>query len=356
LAGENDQRTGQLFQQDIGARGDDMEKLLKNRTKALALGAMALVAVALHESAPAIAQYHDIPTTKDLNPAQVQFVVNTHPEFLKRFSSLAIGELKKAGINVTGSDGTSADKPAKLLLTLKQEPLNDVCPGSVSYAASLALIEDVIIERSGEVIKDSTWLGAQLPDIRRQSLTGEEMERDLHQLIARFIINFKLANPGTSPQHSSPQDVEQERKIVDSDKKRPMEKVSSSATLRNLNLERVSFSSWAGVSTKDLHDRVLAMALKEGIELKSVPVENIPQLSLTLDYRKSDEVCAGKGIYIAKLELAESVKIRRPPGVHVWTTTWVRQITRISEPPRKEQMETDSDELLGQFIAAYKSR
>lgn len=332
-----------------------MEMVLTTRTKALALGVMVLVAVALYESAPAIAQYYDIPTTKDLDPSQVQFVVNTHPELLKRFSSLAIGELKKAGINVAGSDGASADKPAKLLLTLKQKPLNDVCPGMVSYAASLALIEDVVIERSGEIVKDSTWLGVQPPEIRRQSVTGEEMERDLHQLLARFIINFKLGNPGTSPQASSPREVQQERKIVDSDKKRPIEKVPSSAILRNLNVELVRFSSWAGASTKDLHDRALATALKEGVELKSVPVENSPQLSLTLDYRKSDEVCAGKGIYIAKLELTEPVKIHRPPGVYVRTATWVRQITRVSEPPRKEQLEMDSDELLGQFIAAYKS-
>lgn len=332
-----------------------MEKLLTNRAKTLALGAMALVTVALYESATAIAQYYDIPTTKDLNPAQVQFAVNTHPEFLKRFSTLAMRDLREAGINVTRSDDASADKPAKLLLTLKQEPLNDACPGRVSYKASLALIEDVVIERSGEVIKDSTWLGAQPPDIRRQSLTGEEMERDLHELIARFIINFKLGNPGTSPQHSSPQNVEQERKIVDSDKKSPMEKAPSSATLSDLNLERVNFSSWAGASTKELHDHALAMALKEGIELKPVPVGNIPELSLKLEYRKSDEVCAGKGIYSAKLELAEPVKIQRPPGVHVWSTTWVREKVRVSEPPTKEQLEMDSDEFLGQFIAEYKS-
>ena len=332
-----------------------MQKLLTTQTNALALGVMALVTVTLYESTSGIAQYHDIPTTKDLNPSQVQLVVNTDPKFLKQFSILAIGELKKAGINVTGSGGASADKPAKLLLTLKQEPLNDVCPGMVSYTASLALIEDVVIERSGEVIKDSTWLGVQPPDTRRQSLTGEEMERDLHELIARFIINFKLGNPGTSPQPSSPRDIEQERKIVDSDKQRPMKKVPSSATLSDLNLERVNFSSWAGASTKELHDHALAMALKEGIELKPVPVGNNPELSLKLEYRKSDEVCAGKGIYSARLELTEPVRIRRPPGVYVWTTTWIRQITRVSESPSKEQLKMDSDELLGQFIAAYKS-
>ena len=120
-------------------------------------------------------------------------------------------------------------------------------------------------------------------------------------------------------------------------------------------MERVNFSSWAGASTKDLHDHALAMASKEGIELKSVSVGNNAQLSLRLDYTKSDEVCDGKGIYSARLELSEPVKIQRPPGVHVWSTTWARQITRISGLPREEQMETDSDELLSQFIAAYKA-
>ena len=169
-----------MCQQEIDTRRDDMQKLVTNRAKALALGAMALVTVALYESATAIAQYYDIPTTKDLNPAQGQFAVNTHPEFLKQFSTLAMRDLREAGINVTRSDDASADKSAELLLTLKQEPLNDACPGRVSYTASLALIEDVVIKRSSEVIKDSTWLGTQPPHVRRESLTREEMERDLH--------------------------------------------------------------------------------------------------------------------------------------------------------------------------------
>ena len=135
-----------------------------------------------------------------------------------------------------------------------------------------------------------------------------------------------------------------------------MEKVPSSATLRNLNIELVNFSSWAGASTKDLHDRALAKASKEGIQLESVPVgNNIPELSLKLEYGMFDEVCAGKHIYSATLELSEPVTIQRPPGLHFWTTTWLRQITRVSKPPSKEQLEMDSDELLDQFIAAYKS-
>lgn len=70
-----------------------MKKLLTNRGKALALAVMGLVTVALYESTPTIAQYYDIiPSTKDLNPTQVKLVVNTHPEFLKRLSSLAIGD------------------------------------------------------------------------------------------------------------------------------------------------------------------------------------------------------------------------------------------------------------------------
>ena len=332
-----------------------MQKLLTNRAKTLALGAMALVTVALYESVTAIAQYYDIPTTKDLNPAQVQFAVNTHPEFLKRFSTLAMRDLREAGINVTRSDDASADKPAKLLLTLKQEPLNGVCPGMVSYEASLALIEDVVLERSGEVIKDSTWEGTQPPYVRRQSLTGQEMERDLHELIGRFIINFKLGNPATSPPPSSPRDVERDKKSIDAENKRSIEKVPSRVPLRNLNLDLVYFSSRAGALGKALHDRALAMASKEGIELKTVQGGNNLELSLNLDYGKSDEVCAGTDIYSARLALEELVRIQRPPGLYVWTTTWVRQIRRVSAPPSKEQMETDSNELLGQFIAAYKS-
>ncbi|TKS64685.1 MAG: hypothetical protein EWM73_00212 [Nitrospira sp.] len=330
-----------------------MGKLVINRTKTLVVGAMVLVTVALYASTPVHAQ--DAPTTANLSPAHVQLVVNTDPKFLKQFSILAMEDLRKAGIHVIGFEDASADTPAKLLLTLKQEPLNSVCPGMVSYEASLALIEDVVLERTGEVIKDSTWEGTQPSFLRRQHVTGQDMERDLHELIGRFIINFKLGNPATSPPPSSPPDVERKKMGVDTENKRPIEKVPSRAPLRNLNLDLVHFSSRAGALGKALHDRALAMASKEGIGLKTVQGGNNLELSLNLDYGKSDEGCAGTDIYSARLALEELVRIQRPPGLYVWTTTWVRQITRVSAPPSKEQLEMDSDALLGQFIAAYKS-
>lgn len=330
-----------------------MQKLLRNRTKALVVGAMVLVTVALYASTPVHAQ--DTPTTANLNPAHVQLAVNTDPKFLKQFSILAMEDLRKAGIHVTRFEDAAVDTPAKLLLTLKQEPLNGVCPGMVSYEASLALIEDVVLERTGEVIKDSTWEGTQPPFVRRQPKTGQEMERDVHELIGRFIINFKLGNPATSPSPSSPRDVERKKKSVDVKNKRPIGKVPSRAPLKNLNLDLVHFSSRAGALGNSLHDRALAMASKKGIDLKTVQGGNNLELSLNLDYGKSDEGCAGTDIYSARLALEELVRIPRIPGGYVWTTTWVRQITRVSAPPSKEQLEMDSDELLGQFIAAYKS-
>jgi hypothetical protein len=72
-------------------------------------------------------------------------------------------------------------------------------------------------------------------------------------------------------------------------------------------------------------------------------------------HKTVDEVCAGKGIYLAKLELSEQVQKLRSPGLYFLTTTWSRQINRVSEPPTKEQLQMDSDELHDQFIAANAS-
>ncbi|HEY6084670.1 MAG TPA: hypothetical protein VIU63_04705 [Nitrospira sp.] len=315
--------------------------MLTERTQGLVLCTIVLVSVI-----PSVAQYYDIPTTKDLDPAHVQLVVHTDSRFLKQFSTLAIQDLKKAGIDVTYSDTDSVEEPAKLLLTLKQDALNDNCPGNVSYTATLALIEDVIIERSGEVIKDSTWLSTQAPSVRRL-VTVQDMERDLHEMIARFIINFKLGNPENSPPGI-------DRKIIETDKKKSV-KAQSRVTLRNLNLEQVNFFLWAGASTRELHNHVLKAAATEGIKLRSVSIGNSPELSLRLDYEKLDKLCPGKGIYSAKLELAELVRIQRPPSVAYWTTTWSREHARVSDPPSKEQFQRDSDDLLDEFIASYKS-
>lgn len=335
--------------------GNEMKRMVVPRNTILPLSIMLLISITLYAPLPSIAQYQDVPTTSGLNPAQVKLVVNADSKFQKTFTMLAMKDLERAGIYITPRDKAAVDKLATLLLTIKQEPLHDVCPGGVSYTAHLALIEDVVIERSGQVVKHSTWSSSPDPQIRHP-LSDREMEVDIHALIERFIVNFKLGNTGKVTKPGSSTYLEEKRTTIDSEVGRWIEEVPSSATLRNLNFERVNFRFWAGPSTKDLHDRALRRAAKAGVQLKTVPVENTnPELTLDLMYETVDEVCAGKGIYLAKLELSEQVKILRSPGLYFLTTTWSRQINRVSEPPLKEQLQMDSDELLDQFIAAYKS-
>ena len=57
----------------------------------------------------------------------------------------------------------------------------------------------------------------------------------------------------------------------------------------------------------------------------------------------------------AKIELVERVRIKRLPDIYIWTKTWSREKIGVFGLPSKGQLQNDTDSLLTEFIAAYKS-
>jgi hypothetical protein len=301
-----------------------------------------------------------VPTTTGLDFSQVDFIVVSQPEYQERLYSRALRQLKEAGIYKEESDHATK-KSATLTLTLKPELIGTGCPGKFLYAPSLMLTEEVIVERNGVSIQDVTWSSKRAAyPVPLRSI--DEIEADLDDFISRFIVNYKMGNPAVSsqkelreavgPKHSAVQKLA----LAEKDPQRPMGGHPTNASLRGLDMGSVKFMLWAGSSTKPLSARAIERALKEGLKLSFKPnVETPATLTLRLDPRSIEEACPGKVLYESSLELVEQVKIKRNPAIYIWSTTWSKHKTNITDPVPLRKLETDVDELLDQFAASYNS-
>jgi len=305
-----------------------------------------------------------VPTTEKLDLRAVSFVVDAQPELRDRLYSLALKQFKKAGLSMLQSEQTEG-KTAILKLTLKPESLHGICSESVLYEPSLVLTEEVIVDRTEQVLKDSTWSSKQALHVR-PPITIDEIEKDLEGFIGRFIVNYKMGNPAASLQMESHRKSELRKKTLSPqsldeklsyEQSNPsMEEAPPKARLKGLELERVSFVLWAGASSDSLYTRAVAQASKKGLKLAFRPNETTPQfLQLNFDIRPLDKACQGKFLYEASLALVEQVRIKRNPDIYVWTSTWSQYKRTITNQVSNRQLEMDVDELLGQFVDTYKS-
>lgn len=297
-----------------------------------------------------------VPTTAGLDFDQVNFVVVAQPEHRERLYSRALRQLRESGIYKEGS-GHGTKKSATLTLTLKPE--QDTCPGKVLYAPSLMLREEVIVERNGVSMQDVTWSSKRAPyPVLPPSI--QEIEAELDGLIAGFIVNYKMGNPTVSSQKElgeagEPKNGSKKPAPGVNSSSTLMSGLSSDASLRGLSLENVNFVLWAGASTKALNARVIKRAAKAGLKLVAKSNAKTPAtLTLRLDHRSLDEVCPGKFLYEASFELVEQVKIKRNPATFIWSTTWSKHKTYITDQVSLKQLETDADEFVDQFAASYK--
>lgn len=297
-----------------------------------------------------------IPTTEKLDLRGVNFAVSAESQFRDRFYSRATKQLEELGPLWTESEPKT--KPsAALRLDLNPESLDELCPGMVWYAPSLALIEDVMVDRSGQLIPNSTWSSKQAAAIRKPP-TIEEIEKDLDGFIHRFVTNYKLGNPGMSPEGRPRQrdGVPGNDSYSGTMSTVPPVELQTNATLKALKLNDMKFSLWAGGSSKSLYARGVALASKEGIALSSrFGKEPTTMLHLRLESRPLGSVCRGNYLYEASIELVEQVRIKRNPRIYIWTETWSQHKRHIGNDVSRKQLERDVDELLGQFLVSYKA-
>ncbi len=296
-------------------------------------------------------------TTEGLDLDRVQFVVSAPPEFTSRLSRHARSLFAKAGIALPDSEGQDRPPIATLTLTLDPQPLRDSCPEHILYAPSLALTEPVLIPRNSVIMTNVTWLahtGAQV----RKSVTFADLEHDLEEFMHQFVADYRAANagsrssiPGTAPASPHPDTLRQNSPAT------TPEAIHSDSTLKALRIDQLQFAVSAGRFSRALRPRALQQLDNAGLILLPDQHHNgQTTLGVELIQQPLEDRCPGKVLYESGLYLVEQIQLMRNPRVSIWSDTWLRETTLVVAPRSQEQLESDQEALLRQFIKALKTQ
>ncbi|MEQ1796088.1 MAG: hypothetical protein ABL970_18090 [Nitrospira sp.] len=295
-------------------------------------------------------------STERLDLNQVRFAVSAPPDITAPLFERASSLFAKAGLPLANSDSSRKPFIATLTLTLDPRPLPDTCPGQVLYTPSLALTEQVIIIRNSAVINDVTWFASTGTQVR-EALTPLDLERDLDGLVQQFINDYGAANAG---RRSSPPGNTSATEHPDTASDRPVPADLNGRQidlgLNALHAEKLEISVLAGQFTGLLKTRARQQFSTAGLSLSpGQRNSDHPTLDIELVQQSLEDRCPGKVLYEPGLYLVERVQIRRNPHVSLWSDTWMRETTQIVAPRSREELESDQDALLRQFIELLKT-
>ena len=196
-----------------------------------------------------------------------------------------------------------------------------------------------------------TWLaqtGAQV----RESVTVADLEHDLEEFINQFIADYQAANTGSRA--STPGAT---LAAPHPDTATPAPKnTQSDSTLKALRIDQLQISVSAGRFSQALKTRALQQFNDARLALSPGPHHN-GQLTLGVELiqRPLDDRCPGKVLYESGIYLVEQIQLTRNPRVSIWSDTWQRETTQVVAPRSREQLESDQDALLPQFINALET-
>lgn len=298
-----------------------------------------------------------VAATQNLDLTQVQLVVVASLEWQAHLYDRTMALFADAGLPLPGTaiDGTSPPITT-LTLTLAPRSLGDSCPGKVLYKPALSLTEPVIIPRNSVVIHDISWFLGTDTHVR-DPVHISQLEADVDRLVQQFITDYKASNPEW-PSHI-PANLERPR--GDREPARALEPETndahSDASLKDLREHSLHVSVMAGRATVPLKSRAVHQLTEAGLCVASEPSHaDAVTLDLELVQRSIDDQCPGKVLYEQGLYLVEQVRIQRNPLVWMWTDTWLREMVDILPPVAPQQLQTDQDALLQQFLHPMKAQ
>lgn len=288
--------------------------------------------------------------THGLDLKQVQLVVVAAPELRDRLYGHAMAQFAKAGLSLPSPDQPHAPFAATLKLILDPQPLHETCPGKVLYGPSLALIEPVVLPRNSVVWRDITWSTSSEPRVH-EPLSAVQLEEDLEKLIDQFVTSYKHANPGWQSRETERFPDPAPSLVLDSAGAR------GDAGLKNLPVNMLELSVMAGRWTIPLTTRAVHQLTKAGLPIsRNRHGSGAVTLSVELIQRSIGDHCPGKVLYESGLYVVEEVQVQRNPRIPIWTDTWARESIRIVAPVSLQQLESDQDALLRQFIHSLQAK
>lgn len=297
-----------------------------------------------------------VQTTENLDLHHVHFAIAAPPEVVSRLSARARSRFAQAGLTLGDPDGRGKAPIATLTLTLSAQPLTETCPGHVLYTPSLTLSEPVLITRNATLMNDVTWLAHTGPQVR-EPVTVSDLEQDLDTFIEQFIADYRTANAGVHHSNSdSIPTVSQTDLPPSGSVTGEPEKTYPDAGLKELRADQFRISISGGRFTQALTTRALQQFSDAGYPLKpSNGQDNQVTLGVELTQRTLEDRCPGKVLYESGLYLVEQVQLARNRRVSIWSDTWLRETTQVLTPRSQQQLESDQDALLQQFIDSLRS-
>lgn len=297
----------------------------------------------------------NLPVMRNLDSHHIRLVVASAPEMTDRFRERVTHIFITAGLPLYSQAQTHTAPTALLKLTLNPAPLGEICPTKVLYTPSLVLIEPVIVPRNSEVMQDITWSAETSPQAR-PPLTIEELEQDLDWLVSRFIEAYQLANPARRQQKVESEQTNSMNPHGDDAPARLTPDTRTGVSMHGLALDRVQLSAVAGRLTSPLATRALRQFTAAGLPMSLEPQgQDTASLSLEMTQRPIGEHCPGKVLYEAGLFLVEQVSLIRNQRIRIWSDTWTREHIQIVPPVSVEQLESDQESLVGEFLRAFQA-
>ena len=287
---------------------------------------------------------------EQLDLRQVQLIVVAPDKLKAALHNRALRLFAEAGLPIPDSDSSQTPSSAVLTLTLDSRPIDDLCPGKVLYAPSLAFTEPVTIPRTGSTIRDTTWLIESDKEVRGP-VDDERMTTDLDGFIRQFITDYTTANRQPQERPTTP-DVT----VAPQFSLTPT--IPQQQTDRDLGEIRVlSLSILAGRWSSALRANAVRQLTEAGLRLvPNTGEDGAISMSLEFTQRALDDRCPGKVLYEQGVYLVEQVRITRRPLVMLWSDIWLKESLRIVPPRSLLELETDQRLLLQEFLRSHATK
>ena len=144
-----------------------------------------------------------ISTSHGLDLSQLHLVVEAPPEYDEQLYKVAHDHLTQAGL-YTKTKFTHSYKQWEPVFrfTFEVEPVEEGSPNLFLYSRRLEIVEHVVPEREVKVYAWAvTWsMGSSWPEVRKERLTLRDLEKDLMELLGRFLLDYKYANQWLPPE------------------------------------------------------------------------------------------------------------------------------------------------------------
>ncbi len=132
-----------------------------------------------------------------LDLSQLHLVVEASPEYEERLYKRAHKHFTQTGLHIK-SKFTNTYKQWEPLfrLTFEVEPVDKTSSNLFLYSKRLEVVENVVPERTIKVRAWAvTWsVGSSWPEVRKERLTLQDLEKDLDELLKLFLQDYKYAN------------------------------------------------------------------------------------------------------------------------------------------------------------------